>query len=84
MTPGRPWWWFLTSLPRRGVVAEPIGVDVDVEMVKNYVRCVRLGQSLFPAASGEDGLRALEIALAAYASIRERQPVSLPLKERQS
>ncbi len=68
---------------QRGVTAEPIGVDVDVEMVKHYIHCIRLGENQFPAASGEDGLRALEIALAAYASIRDRQPVNLPLKERQ-
>lgn len=61
-----------------GVTAVPFGVDVDAEMVRHFVRCVRAGENLPPAASGEDGLRALEIALAAYESIRLGQPVQLP------
>jgi predicted dehydrogenase len=61
----------------RGVAAEPFGVDVDAEMVRHFIRCIRDGENLFPAATGEDGLRALEIALAAYDSICQRQPVFL-------
>jgi predicted dehydrogenase len=60
-----------------GVHAQPFGLDVDLEMLRHFIRCVRLGENLFPAATGEDGLRALEIALAAYDSIREHQPVLL-------
>jgi predicted dehydrogenase len=62
----------------RGVAAEPFGIDVDADMVRHFIRCIRAGENLFPAATGEDGLRALEIALAAYDSIRQRQPVFLP------
>ena len=60
-----------------GVSAQAFGVDVDEEMLRHFIRCIRAGENLFPAATGEDGLRALEIALAAYDSIRERQPVTL-------
>jgi predicted dehydrogenase len=60
-----------------GVSAQAFGMDVDEEMVRHFIRCVRVGENLFPAATGEDGLRALEIALAAYDSIREHQPVRL-------
>jgi predicted dehydrogenase len=62
-----------------GVSAQSFGVDVDEEMLRHFIRCVRVGENLFPAAIGEDGLRALEIALAAYDSIREHQPVRLNL-----
>lgn len=60
-----------------GVSAQPFGLDVDLEMLRHFIRCVRAGENLFPAATGEDGLRALEIALAAYDSIRQHQPVTL-------
>jgi predicted dehydrogenase len=66
------------SPAKRGVVAEPFGIDVDAEMARHFIRCIRAGENLFPAAIGEDGLRALEIALAAYDSIRQHQPVLLP------
>ena len=62
-----------------GVSAQSFGRDVDEEMLRHFIRCVRVGENLFPAATGEDGLRALEIALAAYDSIRERQPVRVNL-----
>lgn len=64
----------------RGAILEPFGVDEDAEMVRHFVRCLREGEELPPRASGEDGLRALEIALAAYESARRGQPVSLPLE----
>ncbi len=60
---------------RRAVAAEPFGIDVDTEMVQHFIRCVQAGEHLFPAATGQDGLRALEIALAAYESTQSRQPV---------
>lgn len=66
---------------RSGVSDEPFGVDVDFEMVRHFIRCIYAGENLFPAASGEDGLRALEIALAAYQSADLHQPVTLPLQE---
>jgi predicted dehydrogenase len=64
----------------RGLFLEPFGVNVDLEMVRHFIQCVRQGEELAPRASGEDGLRALEIALAAYASARAGQPVNLPLE----
>jgi predicted dehydrogenase len=63
---------------QRGVTAQPFGIDVDLEMVRHFIRCIRLGVNLFPAASGEDGLRALAIALAAYDSANKHEPVNLP------
>jgi predicted dehydrogenase len=48
-----------------------------MEMVRHFVQCVRTGEASAPGASGEDGLRALEIALAAYESVRTGQPVML-------
>lgn len=54
----------------RNVYLEPFGVDVDAAMVQYFIQCVRQGTLTAPAASGEDGLRALEIALVAYQSAR--------------
>lgn len=68
----------------RGVTAEPFGMDVDVELVCHFVNCLRVEKNLFPAASGEDGLRALEIALAGYESTRVHQPISIPFSGRSS
>jgi predicted dehydrogenase len=61
----------------RGFTLEPFGAEADLEMVRHFVQCVREGEFQAPAASGEDGLRALEIALAAYASAAAGQPVLL-------
>ena len=61
----------------RGVTWEAFGISPDMEMVRHFVQCVRTGKSSAPGASGEDGLRALEIALAAYESVRTGQPVML-------
>lgn len=44
------------------------GEDPDAEMVETFCASVRAGRLLEPGASGEDGLRALEVALAGYAS----------------
>jgi predicted dehydrogenase len=57
----------------------PFGADADRAMIEDFLRCIR-GEAE-PLATGEDGLRALEIALAAYRSAREGQPVRLPLEE---
>ena len=61
----------------RSFVLESFGPEADLEMVRHFVDCVRRGEQMPPAASGVDGLRALEIALAAYESARTGQPVSL-------
>lgn len=42
--------------------------DPDAAMLDTFRRSVLAGRALAPSASGEDGLRALEVALAAYAS----------------
>ena len=68
------------AVERRGARWEQFGVNVDAAMVAHFVHCVRTGEELAPRASGEDGLRALEIALAAYESARTGQPVLLPLE----
>jgi predicted dehydrogenase len=42
--------------------------DADAHMLKAFLESVRLGSVQEPCATGEDGLRALEIALAGYRS----------------
>jgi predicted dehydrogenase len=61
----------------RSFFLEGFGVDVNLEMTRHFIRCVRGGEQLPPAATGVDGLRALEIALAGYESARTGQPVAL-------
>ena len=61
----------------QGFALEPFGVNVDHAMVRHFVHCIRTDEQLAPRASGEDGLRALEIALAAYESARNGQPTTL-------
>ena len=51
------------------------GDDMDFELVADFVASVREGR--VPSITGEDGLRALEVALAAYESGRTHQPVVL-------
>jgi predicted dehydrogenase len=43
--------------------------DPDAAMIGTFCASVRAGEHLEPSASGEDGLRALEVALAGYASV---------------
>jgi len=42
--------------------------DPDTEMIETFCASVQQGSLITPCASGEDGLRALEVALAGYAS----------------
>jgi predicted dehydrogenase len=65
----------------RNLYIEPFGAaaDVDAAMVRHFLQCIRQGQATPPYASGEDGLRALEIALAAYQSALLGQPVPLEM-----
>ncbi len=54
----------------------PWGDDPDRRMIEDFVRCVReCGE---PLASGQDGLAATRVSLAAYESARLGRPVSLP------
>ena len=50
--------------------------DADQAMLEEFVAAVRANRP--PAVSGEDGYRALEVALAAYASAASGRPVRLP------
>ncbi len=53
------------------------GSNPDQAMIDEFVASIREGRA--PAVSGEDGMKAVEVALAAYRSAETHQPVSLPL-----
>jgi predicted dehydrogenase len=55
---------------------EPFEPDIDLAMVKAFVHSVAAGRVLDPCATGEDGLRAVEVACAAYASVEAEQFVA--------
>jgi predicted dehydrogenase len=55
------------------------GVDMNVLMLEDFLRGVAEGSP--SGASGGDGLRALEIVLAAYASARDHEPKEVVRKE---
>jgi predicted dehydrogenase len=61
----------------RTFVLESFGPDADLDAVRHFIDCVRRGEHAPPAATGVDGLRALEIALAGYESARSGQPVAI-------
>jgi len=61
----------------RSFVLESFGPEADLDAVRHFILCIRQGEHLPPAATGTDGLRALEIALAAYESARTGQPVAI-------
>jgi predicted dehydrogenase len=58
----------VSSSAGTGMRLSQFGVDIDALMVEAFVASVRAGEVLHPCATGVDGLRALQIALAAYAS----------------
>jgi UDP-N-acetylglucosamine 3-dehydrogenase len=58
-----------------GTEQESLDEDMDRLMLGDFLRGIRDGEPR--GASGVDGLRALEVALAAYRSGREKEPVSL-------
>ena len=60
-------------------VQVPFGIDIEAAMIESFLASIRAGEILDPGANGEDGLRALEIALAGYASARLGTSVRLPL-----
>lgn len=51
------------------------GSNMDLGLIRDFVDSIRHGRE--PSISGEDGLKALEVALAAYESARTGQPVAL-------
>lgn len=56
------------------------GDNFDREMITAFVDAIINDRA--PDITGEDGYKALEVALAAYEAIKRRQPVSLPLRLR--
>ncbi len=53
------------------------GDDMDLWMVDEFVRSVRSGQPSDMLATGLDGLRALEVTMAAYESANSGRPVAI-------
>ena len=53
------------------------GGNMDLGLMRDFVAMVRQGHE--PSITGEDGLAALEVALAAYRSAERGEPVRLPL-----
>lgn len=53
------------------------GSDANAGMLREFIDCIHERRA--PAVTGEDGLRALEVALAAYRSVETGAPVRLPL-----
>jgi predicted dehydrogenase len=51
------------------------GSDMNQAMVNDFIEAIRLGRA--PRVSGVDGLRAVEVALAAYQSSQSGQPVTI-------
>ncbi|NLE76808.1 MAG: Gfo/Idh/MocA family oxidoreductase, partial [Chloroflexi bacterium] len=61
--------------PMRRVVSS--GPNAYAEMFRDFAAAVREGRE--PLATGYDGIKASEVFLAAYESIRQGRPVSVPL-----
>jgi predicted dehydrogenase len=53
------------------------GDDMDMGLIQDFVSCIRENRA--PSITGEDGLRAMQVALAAYESAEKKQPISLQL-----
>jgi UDP-N-acetylglucosamine 3-dehydrogenase len=51
------------------------GDNMDLELVNDFLNSVSKGKE--PSISGTDGMKALEVALAAYESSEKRQPIKL-------
>ena len=71
-----------TSGAARGLRLAPFAEDADAAMLDAFVASIRAGAHLDPCAAGADGVRALEVALAAYESAETGQVVRLPLGSR--
>lgn len=65
---------------RPGAISVPFGLDIDAAMVACFLRSIREGNVVAPAATGDDGRRALEIALAGYEAASSGRRVELPLR----
>jgi predicted dehydrogenase len=66
----------------RGLRLAGFGQDVDLAMIEAFAQSVQAGEIVDPCATGEDGLRALEIALAGYESAATHQPISVSAQAR--
>jgi predicted dehydrogenase len=53
------------------------GSDIDRRLIADF--CEAISQQRPPSISGEDGLKALEVALTAYRSAQTGTPLSVPL-----
>ena len=53
------------------------GDNMDEGLINSFLQTVREGKT--PSVTGEDGLKALEVALAAYRSAETQTTVTLPL-----
>jgi predicted dehydrogenase len=62
-----------------GLRLVPFGEDVDAAMIQAFVASIRAGHILSPCADGDDGLRALEVALAGYEAAQSAATISLPV-----
>jgi predicted dehydrogenase len=61
---------------RQRKVSQPFwGNDMDKGLVKDFIQCIKENRE--PTISGLDGLRAMEVALAAYESAKLNKPVNL-------
>ena len=65
----------LTSAPAQKTEWIPWGSDADLGLVKDFVEMIETGRE--PSITGQDGLKALEVALAAYRSAEETKPIFL-------
>lgn len=65
------------AVGRSGQVLVPFTVDIDALQIAAFLGSIRDGARRDPSASGEDGIRALEIALAGYASAATATRVEL-------
>lgn len=55
------------------------GANMDLLMIQSFVSCIKSGKPV--EVTGYDGLKAMEVALAAYRSLELKEPVKLPLEE---
>ena len=65
----------LTSASARKTEAVGWGSDADQGLIQDFLEMIQTGRD--PSITGEDGLRALAVALAAYRSAETNEPVKL-------
>ncbi|MEZ4638493.1 MAG: Gfo/Idh/MocA family oxidoreductase [Caldilineaceae bacterium] len=51
------------------------GSDIDLGLIKDFVSMIREDRA--PSITGKDGLKAMEVALAAYESARTGKPIKI-------